>query len=158
MSMAAGVEVRVPFLDADVVGLAARLPVRVKQRGRTGKWVLKKAMEPHLPREVIHRPKTGFGAPLRRWLRHDLNGLVAELLSPETLRRRGLFDPEAVGRLLAQDRAGRMDGTYTIFGLMAIELWCRGFLDETGSYCFNGQGKPVAGAFATIRQEGSRGN
>jgi len=73
---------------------------------------------------------------------------VADLLSPDTLRRRGLFDPEAVGQLLGQDRAGRLDGTYTIFGLMAIELWCRAFLDETGSYRFNGQGKLEARALA----------
>jgi asparagine synthase (glutamine-hydrolysing) len=62
MSMAAGVEVRVPFLDLDLVDFAARIPARFKQRGSQGKWALKKAMEPHLPREVIYRPKTGFGA------------------------------------------------------------------------------------------------
>ena len=57
-----------------------------KQRGRQGKWVLKKAMEPYLPHEMIHRPKAGFGAPLRRWLRHDLRELVDDTLSAATLR------------------------------------------------------------------------
>jgi len=71
MSMAHGVEVRVPLLDQDLVALAARLPDGMKQRGRIGTWVFKQAMEPYLPLDVIYRPKTGFGAPLRRWLRHD---------------------------------------------------------------------------------------
>jgi asparagine synthase (glutamine-hydrolysing) len=72
MSMASGVEVRVPFPDLDVVEHAAHIPDHLKQRGRTGKWILKKAMEAHLPRDAIYRAKTGFGAPLRRWLQTDL--------------------------------------------------------------------------------------
>jgi len=128
MSMAAGVEVRVPFLDNELVRLANALPARFKQRGREGKWILKKAMEPHLPHEVIYRPKTGFGAPLRQWLRHELKELVDDTLSAETLRKRGLFDPSAVGKLVADDRAGRVDAAYTILGLMCIEIWCRQFL------------------------------
>lgn len=129
MSMAAGVEVRVPFLDPDLVELAARIPDRFKQHGRTGKWVLKKAMEPYLPRDVIYRPKTGFGAPLRRWLQHELSPLVNELLAPETLARRGLFDPLAVQALRADDGAGRVDAAYTLLALMSIEIWCRHYID-----------------------------
>jgi len=129
MSMAVGVEVRVPYLDLELVELAARIPEDLKQRGRTGKWVLKQAMAPYLPDEVIRRPKTGFGAPLRRWLRFELRGLVDDLLSPAAVRRRGIFDPAAVGRFVAADRAGRVDAAYTIFAVMAIELWCRAFLD-----------------------------
>lgn len=131
MSMAAGVEVRVPFLDLDLVDFAARIPVGMKQRGSEGKWVLKKAMEPYLPHEVIYRPKTGFGAPLRHWLRHELRELVDDMLSADTLRRRGLFDPKAVANLVADDRAGRVDAAYTILGLVCIEIWCKKFLDET---------------------------
>jgi asparagine synthase (glutamine-hydrolysing) len=125
MSMAAGVEVRVPLLDTDLVRLANLLPPDLKQRGRHGKWVLKRAMEPYLPADVIHRPKTGFGAPVRRWLRHDLRELVDDTLDPAVLRRRGLFDPGAVAALVADDRAGRVDAAYTIMGLLCIELWCR---------------------------------
>ena len=96
MSMAAGVEVRVPFLDNDLVSLANALPADIKQHGRHGKWVLKKAMERYLPRQVVYRPKAGFGAPLRQWLRGDLRELVDDTLSPAALRNRGLFDPAAV--------------------------------------------------------------
>ena len=130
MSMAAGVEVRVPLLDTDLVRLANALPANMKQRGRHGKWVLRKAMEPYLPQEVIRRSKAGFGAPLRQWLRHDLRELVDDLLSASTVGRRGLFVPEAVARLVADDRAGRVDAAHTIFGLICVEVWCRNVLDR----------------------------
>lgn len=130
MSMATGVEVRVPFLDNDLVRLANALPPGLKQRGAEGKWVLKKAMEPYLPHEVIYRSKTGFGAPLRHWLRHELREFVDDMLSANTLRRRGLFDPTAVANLVAADRAGRVDAAYTILGLVCIEIWCREFVDK----------------------------
>lgn len=133
MSMAAGVEVRVPFLDLDLVEFAARIPIGLKQRGREGKWVLKKSMEPFLPHDVIYRPKTGFGAPLRRWMRHELREMLGDLLSTQSLRRRGLFDPQAVQRLISDNDAGRRDGAYTLLSLLCIELWCRGFLDSAPS-------------------------
>lgn len=130
MSMAVGVEVRVPLLDQDLVRLANALPVHLKQRGQYGKWVFRKAMEPYLPREVIRRSKAGFGAPLRHWLHHDLRELVDELLSASSIGARGLFAPTVVARLVADDRAGRVDATHTIFGLMCVEIWCRSVLDR----------------------------
>lgn len=129
MSMAEGVEVRVPFLDIELVDFAAQIPLQFKQRGSEGKWVLKKAMEPFLPHEVIYRPKTGFGAPLRRWMQHDLRTLLGDLLSVDNLNRRGLFDPAAVQRLIAENDVGKVDGSYTLFSLLCIEIWCRAYLD-----------------------------
>ena len=128
--MAVGVEVRVPLLDRDLVQFATRIPARFKQRGRVGKAIFKRSMEPYLPRDVIYRPKTGFGAPLRRWLSHELRPMVDDTLEAGSLRRRGFFDPTAVRRLIELDRAGRIDGSYTIFALMCIELWCRRFLSS----------------------------
>lgn len=130
MSMAAGVEVRVPFLDLDLVDFAARIPVALKQKGRVGKWVSKKSMEPYLPHDVIYRPKSGFGAPLRRWIRHDLRELLGDLLSVDSLKRRGLFDPAAVQRLIAANDVGKVDASYTLLSLMCIEIWCRAYLDK----------------------------
>jgi len=129
MSMAAGVEVRVPFLDLDLVEHAARIPLGLKQRGRVGKWVLKKAMEPYLPNDVIYRPKTGFGAPLRRWMRNELRPLLGDLLSADSLKRRGLFEPAAVQRLIARNDCGKVDAAYTLLSLLSIEIWCRAYLD-----------------------------
>lgn len=129
MAMASGVEVRVPLLDRTVVDLAARLPVEMKQRGSIGKWIFRKTMEDRLPREVIYRPKAGFGAPLRHWLRGPLRGMVEETLSRESLVRRGLFDPVAVRHLVDAQLAGRADTAYVVFGFICIELWCRMFVD-----------------------------
>jgi len=129
MSMAVGVEVRVPLLDLDLVDFAARIPPGLKQRGPVGKWVFKKAMEPFLPHDVVHRPKTGFGAPLRTWMRHDLKPLADDLLDAGSLRRRGIFDPAGVAALRAANDAGRADASFTLFSMMAVELWCRQFVD-----------------------------
>lgn len=129
MGMAAGVEVRVPLIDLELVKFAARIPSRLKQEGRLGKAVLKRAMEPLLPKDIIYRPKTGFGAPLRKWLRHELRDRVEDTLGVESLRNRGLFDPTGARRLIDLDRQGRIDGSYTIFSMMCIEIWCRLFVD-----------------------------
>lgn len=72
---------------------------------------------------MIHRPKTGFGAPLRRWLQHDLRELVADTLSPTRLAADGLFNPSAVQQLLDDQRSGRIDASYTIWSLLCIALW-----------------------------------
>ena len=130
VSMAHGVEVRVPLLDPDLVALACRLPVGFKQRGATGKWIFRKAMEPFLPHDVIYRSKAGFGAPLRKWLRGPLRMVVDETLSDGAIQKRGLFDPAAVRRLIAADREGRVDAAYAIFALICIEMWCRIFVDK----------------------------
>jgi asparagine synthase (glutamine-hydrolysing) len=129
MGMAAGVEVRVPLIDIELVARATRIPPGLKQRGRVGKAIFKRSMEGVLPREVIYRGKTGFGAPIRRWLARELRPMVEETLAPDVLARRGLFDPGAVRRLITLDRDGRVDGSYTIFALMCMELWCRQFID-----------------------------
>ena len=130
MSMAWGVEVRVPFLDLDLVELAATIPDQIKQKGRIGKWVLKKAMEPYLPHDVIYRPKTGFGAPLRRWIKNDLRDLVSDILSEQSIQSRGLFDAKSVKQLINDNDSGRRDSAYTIFSLLCIEIWCRKFIDS----------------------------
>lgn len=130
MSMAAGVEVRVPFLDTELVDFAQRVPTSLKQRGAQGKWILKKAMEAHLPREVIYRPKSGFGVPLRKWMRQELGDLIGDLLSGESLRRRGLFNEHAVNKLIEDNRNGKIDGAYTLLSLLCVEIWCREFLDS----------------------------
>jgi asparagine synthase (glutamine-hydrolysing) len=128
LTMAVGVETRVPLLDPDLVNFATRIPPWMKQKGRTGKAIFKKAMEPHLPKNVIYRPKTGFGAPLRRWLHQELREMVQDVLSKDSLSRNRLFDPVSVHRLVEMDRMGRVDAAYTILALVCIELWCSMFV------------------------------
>jgi asparagine synthase (glutamine-hydrolysing) len=139
MSMAVGVEVRVPFLDSDLVEFATQIPPQFKHRGSQGKWILKKAMEPYLPKEVIYRPKSGFGAPLRRWLRVELRDWLADTLSVDRLKRRGLFDPQAVQRLISDNSEGRIDASYTLLSLACIEIWCKYFLDGAPSPHLNSE-------------------
>lgn len=129
MSMAYGVEVRVPFLDPELIALAANIPNRFKQNGRIGKWALKKAMEPYLPKDIIYRPKTGFGVPLRHWIKHEMRDIVNDFLSLESLKKRGLFDPVSVQRLIQLNDKGKIDAAYPILSLLSIEMWCRSFLD-----------------------------
>jgi len=87
-------------------------------------------MEGTLPREVIERRKTGFGAPLRHWLKNELRPIVDDVLSDASLEPRGLFDPEGVRRLIDLDRRMEVDATYPIFSMICVELWCRMFVDK----------------------------
>ena len=130
MSMAHGVEVRVPYLDNKLNQVAASLPVRFKKRFGTTKWILKQVAKKYLPKKVIYRPKTGFGAPLRQWLQNDLHAMVDEFLSEDSLTKRGIFDYSAVRDLIEKDRTGKGDYSYPIFTLLCIEQWCRIFLDN----------------------------
>ena len=130
MSMAEGVETRVPFLDAELVDFVAKIPNKYKQNGRQGKWVLKKAMEPFLPKSIIYRPKTGFGVPLRRWINKELNELLRDLLSAESIKNRGIFSAQSVEKLLMDNDSGKIDASYTILSLLCIEIWCRAYIDK----------------------------
>lgn len=129
--MAAGVEIRVPFLDPALMAFAATLDTRQKIRGRLTKWTLRKAMEPHLPQELIYRPKAGFGVPLRSWLKGPLRDMVFDMTGKATLESRGLFDPAAVARLRSDHYADRIDAAYPLLGIVMIELWCRTFADRS---------------------------
>ncbi len=133
MSMAASVECRAPLVDYELVELASRMPSHLKVRGISMKYLLKKAVAPWLPKEVITRKKRGFGAPVGSWLRQDLQGLVRELLSEEQVRRRGLFQWPAIERLIKAHEEQRSDHTDHIFALIALEFWCRAYLDGAES-------------------------
>jgi asparagine synthase (glutamine-hydrolysing) len=128
-SMAANLEVRVPFLNVEMLELAARMPPDLKLRGLKRKYILKKAAETLLPREVVWRKKAGFGAPIRSWLRGPLRPMVDELLSEETVRRRGLFQPPEVRRIIDANLSGREDCNLQVFQLLNLELWHREFID-----------------------------
>jgi len=130
MSMALGVETRVPFLDLDLVNFSATVSPRLKMKGNVTKYILKKAMEPYLPSEIIHRPKTGFGAPVRDWVTNKLDTKIQHVLSPEAIDARGIFNSYSVGRLIEDNKSGKIDASYTIWSLLAIESWMKQFVDE----------------------------
>ena len=128
--MAANLEVRVPFLNRDLIEMAARMPPQLKLHGLKRKYILKRALENLLPRDVIWRKKAGFGAPVRSWLRGALRPLVDDLLSEDAVRRRGLFRPEEVRRIIAANLSGREDYNLQVFQLLTLELWHRAFIDK----------------------------
>ncbi|MGI8735059.1 MAG: asparagine synthase (glutamine-hydrolyzing) [Pyrinomonadaceae bacterium] len=128
-SMAANLEVRVPFLNRELLALAARMPPELKLRGFKRKYILKRALEQVLPRDVVWRKKAGFGAPIRSWLRGALRPMVNDLLSEEVVRKRGLFRPEEVRRIIDANLSGREDYNLQVFQLLNLELWHREFLD-----------------------------
>jgi asparagine synthase (glutamine-hydrolysing) len=129
MSMAASTEVRVPLLDDEVVALAARIPPQLKLRRMTRKYIFKRSMQGTLPHDVIWRPKAGFGAPIRSWLTGELKPMIDDLLSPETVRSRGLFDPAEVRRILAANESGHEDNALRIWALLSLEIWQQTYMD-----------------------------
>ena len=131
-SMATSLEARVPFMDVELMRLAARIPERYKLKGGVTKSVLKQAMEPYLPKELIHRRKTGFGAPLRKWIQKELHEVIHDLLGPSQLRKRGIFEPDFVQRVLDENDSGQADHAYLIYALLNLELWQQTFLDRPG--------------------------
>jgi asparagine synthase (glutamine-hydrolysing) len=124
-SMAASVEVRVPFVDKVVAQAAFAIPGNDKIRGRVAKAALKDAAENWLPHEIVHRPKASFGAPLRAWIRGDLKELIDDVLVCGELTQLGMLRKDQVNRLIADEQAGREDYAKQIWQLLSMELWYR---------------------------------
>lgn len=130
-SMAHSLEARVPYLDPVVAGFALALPARLKVRGLAKKVLLRRAVEPLLPREVVHGRKRGFSIPAAAWLRGRLEPFARETLAPAVLRRQGFFRPEFVARLIDDHVAGREDLSRQLWGLLAFTLWYERHVERT---------------------------
>jgi asparagine synthase (glutamine-hydrolysing) len=128
-SMAASVEVRVPFIDREVVQTALQIAGSLKYKKKQGKYILKKVAEKYLPHSIIYRPKASFGAPIRSWISHDLKSLTDELLSERQVKARGLFNYDYIKKLIDEDRKGTADHAYRIYQLITLELWLRQYVD-----------------------------
>src|SRR5579872_6850728 len=124
-SMAASVEVRVPFVDPHVARAAFSFPGDEKIRRRQGKLALKRAAESWLPREIIYRPKASFSVPLRAWVRGDLQEVIKDVLVGGELVQSGMISGDALSRLIRDDQAGREDRAKQIWQLLTLELWYR---------------------------------
>ncbi len=130
MSMASSVEVRVPFLDWQLADwVASNVPPGLKLHGMTTKHILREAMRPLLPPEVLSQKKAGFGAPADYWLANDLTEMIDDLLSETSLRTRGLFNPSAVRQLIDEHRSGRQDWSAHVWQFLTLELWIRTFIN-----------------------------
>jgi asparagine synthase (glutamine-hydrolysing) len=128
-SMAVSLEVRAPYLDPHVAEFAASLPSRYKLHGYTSKYILKKAAKDLVPSFVWRRGKKGFGVPFAKWLKAELRPLARDLLSPERLRRGGLFNPEYVARLQDEHERGIANHRKLLWTLLSFELWRESFVE-----------------------------
>lgn len=121
MSMAVGLEAREPLLDHRLVEYAAKLPAAMRVRGGQGKWLMKKALEPYLPRDILYRPKMGFVTPIAAWFRGALADEAARLEHSGMLRETGWFQLAELGRIAADHRAGRADHGRTLWQMLMLE-------------------------------------
>lgn len=126
MAMAASIEPRSPFLDHKMVEWSAQVPDHLKVRGRSGKYLLKKAFANYLPENVRRHRKQGFGIPLSAWFRGPLQDWAKELLTSEGSSLRSWFDRTAIKSLLEAHYAGRMDHGKRIYALTMLALWAKG--------------------------------
>lgn len=135
LTMANSLEGRVPLLDHELVEFACSLPTQYKLKGRTRKYLLKKAAAKLLPEKIINRKKQGFPIPIEKWLRNDANEMMRDLLSDDCLRRRGFFEPNVVNNMISSHESGYADYATELWGLMSVELWMRQFLDSSPQKC-----------------------
>ena len=128
-SMAVSLEARAPLLDRQVVEFANALPTSMKLRGKTTKYLLKRAMRGRIPDEVIDRPKKGFGIPVAHWIHGPLRGLFEDVLSETALKRDGYFRPEAVRRLQDEHARGSHDHRKLLWSLFMFQMWRNAYGD-----------------------------
>ena len=129
-SMAVSLEVRAPFLDPRVAQFAASIPLEYKLKGNKGKYILKKAVEPLLPKNILHRPKKGFGIPIAEWLKGRLNPLMHELLDSTRLKNQGLFDEKFVQKLIKEHENNVASHHKQLWTLLVFQLWYDNFLKK----------------------------
>ena len=131
-SMQASLELRAPFLDHHLVDFVNSLPLSMKLRGGTSKYLLRQLAADLLPHSIVHRPKHGFGLPIGSWLQGRIGQVRQVLLDPQA-QRRGLFDAVAVEQLISQHAAGERDHGRMLWSLLTLEHWYRLFIDPVQS-------------------------
>ncbi len=130
VTMATSVEARVPFLDHELVEYAMSLPRAMKVHGRTGKHILKRALEPILPRDLLYSQKRGFGAPVREWFRTSLGEEYGARLLNSSIHRREFFDRDAISMMLNEHRSGSTDWSFHLWALLNLTLWYERWIDN----------------------------
>jgi asparagine synthase (glutamine-hydrolysing) len=122
-AMAISLETRVPFLDHRVAELAWRMPISMKIRGGEGKWPLRQILDRYVPRELIDRPKAGFGIPIGQWLRAPLREWAEDLLSESRLEREGYLRSGPIRKAWAEHLSGQRDWTPKLWAVLMFQSW-----------------------------------
>jgi asparagine synthase (glutamine-hydrolysing) len=146
MSMAVSLETREPLLDHRLLEFAATVPSSLKLRGKTRKYLLRRALRPRVPASILERGKQGFEPPTGEWLRGPLAEMTHELLTDGRLRDRGIFEDRAVARLWDEHRTGRRDHRERLWTLVMLELWFREYIDRAGAPAQRSRGADLAAA------------
>ncbi len=129
-SMANSLEARAPLLDQELVAFAARLPLSMKQRGKVGKYALRKIAARQLPAEVLAKCKQGFAIPLASWFRGELYPMLQDTIGSRSFRERGLYDIDGIQRLVNDHQQGLQDRGELLWMLMVLETWMKTFVDQ----------------------------
>lgn len=130
-SMACSVETRVPFLDWQFAQwVASNVPPHLKLHGSSTKHIYRRALRNDIPEEVFHQRKAGFTAPIDFWVANDLQQMLGDVLNPAAIRSRGIFDPQALTRMIREQRSGHKSWSYQIWQALTFELWAQSFLDN----------------------------
>ncbi len=122
-TMSCSLESRAPYLDHKVVEFAWRLPLSMKLNGRESKYILRKILYRHVPRELVDRPKAGFGIPIDSWLRGPLRAWAEELISPNKLTGQGILRPEVVGIQWQDHLSGKRDNQFRLWNILMLQAW-----------------------------------
>ena len=133
MSMAASLELRVPFLDHRFLELTANMPSKYRNKGYHSKYILKKAMEPYLDKEILYRKKQGFPTPLAIMFQGGLKDYVRDIIMSDLALRRGYFSGEEINKLLTEHNNGEQDHHKVLWQLLVLELWHREYIDKKSS-------------------------
>lgn len=136
--MAASIESRVPFLDHKLVEFSARLPERMKLRGWTTKYILRRSMKGVLPEQILKRRKMGFPVPVGAWFRGQYRSVIDEYVLSERAMERGLFDAAFVRELVERHQAGVENHSERLWSLVNFEIWQRRFIDGEASEISSG--------------------
>ena len=129
MTMAFGLEARVPFLDHSLVEWSFSIPSRLKRKHDEGKYFLRKSLESKLPHEILHRRKHGFNLPMSQWFKKDMKDYMCSCLSEDVIAKRNLFNPKHVTKILTEHFNGICDHSSKLMVLLMLELWFENFTD-----------------------------